>query len=153
MSDTTEQKFYDTKDFQKLDAKWQEKLKKSGFRDIEYRVAGKPGDYMVGPNPEYFIRRYSPDKEFYFECATQWTWHLRRSQWGQKTPEGRRAVRIWALHSQGNSFADIVKSTDFTRGVVARVVRDQKKAMLEAVKTHARPFQPETPSEGDPSWA
>lgn len=143
MSDT-EQKYYETKDFQKLDAFWQKKLKKSGYVDIEYRVAGKPGDYMVGPNPEYFIRRYSPDKEFYYEAATRWLWYLRR-----KSPSpGRMALRIWALHSQGNSFSDIVKATEYSRGQVSRVVSTQKKAMLLAVKEHRGPFRPE-PTEED----
>jgi hypothetical protein len=126
--------YWKTDKFKKLDAKWQKKLADKGFRDIEYRVNGEPADYMVGPNPEYFIRRYSPDKEQYYQNATTWGHHLRRIR------AGRQAYKIWDQHTEGKSYSEIVKATQISRGIVARVVQQQKKAMLKAIREALPPF-------------
>lgn len=136
---TTEQAFYETKEFQKLEKEWYDKLKADGFVDIEYRVAGKPGEFLVGPNPEYFLRRYSPDKERYYELARQWLWYLR----AKRPNPGKMVKRVWALHTEGKSIADICQATEYTRGQVARVVRQQKDRMLEAVREMRAPFRPD----------
>jgi hypothetical protein len=143
-TDSTEKPFYKTESFKKLDAKWQKKLADSGFRDIEYRVDGEPANYMVGPNPEYFIRRYTPDKEQYYNMATTWAYHLREQM------AAREVHRVWDLHAQGNSYNDIVKALGYGRNVVSRIVNNQKKLMLEAVRQALPPFNTDVDF-GDPS--
>ncbi len=122
--------FYKNSDFKKLKKEWDGKLKKSGFRDIEYQINGEPADFMVGPNPMDILLRWGPDKQRFYELARQLYWTL--------VEEGApsRTCAIWRMYSDGQSIQAIVASglgrgfKKPTRWEVSKVVRECKSRLL-----------------------
>lgn len=125
-------------EFLKLKAAWDQKLADSGLVDIEYQMNGEPAHFMRGPNPMDFIRaggKRIADATAYYEAARAWRWYLRETG---ETP--RDEIRVWDMHAEGKSFADICQELDIGRGVVQRIIREQKAAMRHAMRELLPPF-------------
>lgn len=152
----SEQKFYETKQFMKLKSKWDKKLAKAGFRDIEYLMNGVPGDYLVGPNPEYFLRQGTDRIEAgweYYSRAREWYWYLL-----EEGKTSKSDLHIWWLHANGLSATQIQdpsKAAPNLRALVPsrerlsitvprirRVLRREKAALQRAVREAQPPFAP-----------
>lgn len=90
-------------DFKKLERIWYEKLRRSGFKDIENNhVRGKPLKQFEG---SYFKARYSPLKfesqQQYFTMASQFLHEY------QFQTEFER--QVWGLHVEGMHLRQIAK--------------------------------------------
>ena len=86
--------------FRKELAKWDRKLKASGFVDVEQRLecGGREGDYLTGSPSSGDLRRglYKEETEEYYTLARQ---HLHTMKWRSAKDTGRRTV--WRMHSEG----------------------------------------------------
>ena len=91
-------KFYQTKEFVKLQREWTKKLKESGFSDLEKKEGDKlPGQFYVGreiKRPE----RISSSLEYYTQ-ASKFLWDF------QFKTENER--KIWFYHSEGYTVRQI----------------------------------------------
>lgn len=109
--------------------KWDKKLKKSGFVDIEQRLEcrGQEAMYLTGsPSSGDLNRRlYKASTEEYYRLARKHFWTL---PYG-----GDRAV--WKLHMDGVSIPKIVEKLRKRYGYgtkrVAGIIRRQKAKMME----------------------
>lgn len=93
-------KFWDSEEFQKLNKKWQRKLEKSGFEDIE-----QPDGNLKKWSASYARIRYKKTsaaaKETYYRYAGQFNY-----DYTFINPVDRL---IWQYHSEGVSIRDIAK--------------------------------------------
>jgi hypothetical protein len=98
MDQDSKPKFYKTKAFEALNAKWYDKLKKSGFEDAE-----SDEDHLTDWSRTLFLKRpeYDQSKEEYYRLAGQFLHdHTFRTETERK---------IWELHQDGVSIRKIVK--------------------------------------------
>lgn len=116
----------------KLTEIWYQKLKESGFKDIEQ--LDKSNEYRLKEwDSCYFHLRNDPDifdikREYYYQ-ANQFL-----HSYSFKSETDRHA---WQLHSEGVGFREIAKSlrskgTRTNKDIVATVIRRLKRAMKEA---------------------
>lgn len=103
------EKYYQTKDFKKLNDKWTKELKKSGFEDIE-----QPTDFKSGApdgnlkqwsasffsSPSRFDLTQYQSKEEYYRQAGQF---LHTHKFGSEDEQ-----TLWEMHSEGHTLATIV---------------------------------------------
>lgn len=112
---------------------WDEKLKQSGFRDIEKR--NKKGELTLAAwESHYFQARHEPEifeiKQDYYYKATQF---LHAHKFKSQTDK-----HIWEMHSNGHGLRVIAQSlissgmTRANKDYVATIVNRLKAAMREA---------------------
>lgn len=98
-------KFYQTDEFKRLNREWKAKLKKEGFVDIEFTFDNgdtspltKPAIGVCGeqPAPEKYKAKVA-----YYSAASKFLHDFKFEVAVQKT--------IWALHTDGYSYREIVK--------------------------------------------
>lgn len=94
-------KFYQTRAFKALDAKWQKKLSAEGFDDIEDRDS--PREMLKAWHGTVFKNNLTPDqflaRQEYYTQARSFLEHYKF-----KSPLDKR---IWRLHSEGLSYRNI----------------------------------------------
>jgi hypothetical protein len=101
-----QRKFFQTPEFQKLNAKWKKKLAKDGFEDIEYDE-----DHLKQSASNAFSSkekgRCYQDKQVYFESRAEY--YRLAGQFLHDHPfENAYERHVWELHSEGISMVDIV---------------------------------------------
>lgn len=109
-----------------LVAKWDEKLKKAGFVEIENRENGLLNVWA----DHYWRARYTPEsfeeRRRYFELATDWL--------NTGTFETGRHKTAWKWHADGLSYRDIGLKMGITKDVVQPLIqRCQREAGLRAI--------------------
>lgn len=123
-------KWYQSKDFLALRHKWYNKANRgSRYKDIEFTdwETGDSGNLLRGMSLADMERRWRPDKQRYYELARQHHWTLE-----ERKPRPKRVHRrIWQLHSEGVSQANIATQLKVGRGTVAKVIRKEREIMLE----------------------
>lgn len=117
----TVSKFYNTKEFLELNAKWSKKLEKSGFEDIEY-----PNGTLKLWTSYFFKTRYKENvyeaKEEYYRLANQFL-----HDYKFKTALDKK---IWKYHASGMSQRLIDKKIGRKIGVSERVIKRLFKCMV-----------------------
>lgn len=95
--DQPKPKYWTTQAFKQLNAKWQKKLKKSGFEDAE-----SDEEHLIDWSRTVFSKRpeYDQSKEEYYRLAGQF---LHEHMFQTETER-----KIWALHQDGVSIRNIV---------------------------------------------
>mgnify|MGYP001166800900 CR=1 FL=1 len=122
----TDQKYYESREFLKLRREFYEKLKDDGFKDIEITdwSTGESGNLLRGFGHMDAVRRWTPDKERYYQLARQKAHKLRSRKYSK---EDRK---VWRLHAEGESFRGIERRTGVPRGRVSRIVKRIAEEML-----------------------
>lgn len=98
-------KFYKTKKFIEIQNKWYDKLKKSGFKDLEW-IDPKTG---LGQNTPYLLTedsklkdRYNPSEQTYYENALSYYHH--------GNFKSKLHKFIWKCHAEGISYRKMRKN-------------------------------------------
>ena len=119
-------KYHESKKFLALRKKYYAKLKKAGFEDIEITdwSTGDSGNLLRGFGHMDAVRRWTPDKERYYQLARQMNFTLAE----RKYPKEER--KIWGLHAEGVSFRAIERRLGVPRNRVSRIVRRIEKEMI-----------------------
>lgn len=90
--------FWKDQKFIALKNKWYQKLKDSGFKEIETTTASK--DFLINWESTRFYKDYTPDEVqehlAYFRMCDDFYWHY--ASWKDSLER-----KIWYLHSQGHS--------------------------------------------------
>ena len=115
-------KFWKTKAFKDLNAKWYAKLKKDGFEDAE-----SDEDHLIDWSRTLFSKRpeYDQSKEEYYRLAGQFL--------HDHTFQTETERKIWELHQDGVSIRKIVKLLKKKRLKVSHVSVFQTIKSLAAV--------------------
>lgn len=95
-------KFYQTKEFHKTQVEWSEKLKASGFKDIEYiHPDGKPGhvNSALGTESWPVDESRARVRFLYYNMAAKFLWDFKF--------EKPRHKYVWRLHALGLSIRQI----------------------------------------------
>jgi hypothetical protein len=123
-------KYYMSAEFLRLRKEYYEKLKEDGFKDIEITdwSTGESGNLLRGFGHMDAVRRWTPDKERYYQLARQMAQRLSHRRYDKDER------RVWRLHSEGTSFRAIERETGISRGRVSRVVKQIEKEMLDGEK-------------------
>lgn len=119
-------KFYQTKQFIELHKKWSEKLKKSGFRDLE------PGEGDKLPAQFYVAREIKRPERLlsaleYYTQASKFYWDYRFNT--------EREKLIWFYHSEGMPYREIaglVYGENYSS--IYEAIKKLKPVFLEYVK-------------------
>lgn len=136
-------KFYQGREFRKLEAEWYGKLKESGFRDLEVRDAkGRDTGMLLGVSVGDLQRDlYDPETQRYYELARAHVHRVeRRARAARSSPslapnEVARAERladVWSLHSEGLSNSAVGRHLGLDYRTVRRMVVRERKAMYAA---------------------
>lgn len=132
--------YWKSNKFKRLKAAWDKKLAKSGFKDIE--VADSPKELLKTWDTYKFNKFTNPPKQpsknsyddnndprrfyerqdYYLKCA-----HLLTSNYKFKSAKHRR---IWELHSEGLSFAEIARALKCQKSWAHYVVKKIRKDKL-----------------------
>lgn len=122
-------KFYETAEFKKQNSKWQDKLKNSGFEDLE-DINGELRIFVAkrfaGTRKISFDR--AADDERYFTLAREF---LHKKEFKSKLQKF-----IWEQHSEGFSERNIEetlrkKNFKADRNVVRKVIKEFKDEMIK----------------------
>jgi hypothetical protein len=141
-----ETKYWQTKNFQKLQELWRKKLESAGFQDIEqpenFKSGVKDGNLKQwttsrhlqgkGLTPEYIA-----EKTEYYRLAGQFFWEHKFKNHVEAT--------VWELHANGTSIRNIVKEMrrrgethlndkTLNKRVVHETIQSLAKTMKESVK-------------------
>lgn len=117
----------DKKEFKELQSEWYNKLKDSGFKDIEQ----EDGNLKIW-NSSFFQRRYPPDvfiaKASYYRMAEHFL-----NAYAFSAPIDKL---VWELHSNGISYRGIIreaskKGIKLYKGKVAAIINRLSKEMIE----------------------
>ncbi len=100
----------------KLKAKWEEKLKKSGFRDIE----DEQGRLIDHRSTEDLWKRIGGSMEVFRATQDYFRWAEDMANHGLF--RSRSDKRIWALHAQGKTCRDIGKKMKFHHTHIMRKI-------------------------------
>lgn len=107
-------KFYNTKKFEDLNKVWKDKLKESGFEDIE-----QDEDHLKTWHSKRFktrsAREYGKEKLEYYRRARQFL--------HEYSFKNEAEYKVWKMHSDGISLADIDLSLGGRHGKANYVVR------------------------------
>lgn len=101
-----EAKFYDSKEFKRLQRQWYKKLKTSGFKDVEqfHPDTMEPREMLVSHAGCYssigdLRRKYNPETERYWELARAHYWTIHR-KWSIDA-DLREGYRLWSHLAMG----------------------------------------------------
>ncbi len=117
-------KFFETKEFRKLHAKWHKKLETSGFEDHE--EFDSPLELMKTHENERFRGMYTGDEflsqQRYYELAGQLLHdHTFRTAKDQK---------IWQMHADGENIRDTAKKLKLTQYYVSEFIKTLRKKIM-----------------------
>ncbi len=125
-------KFYKTKEFQQLQQEWAQKLKSSGFADIE-----QDEDHLKQWS-DYFKNQYSIDefeaKKEYFEMAERFFMEFDFKRVVKTKAELSFYKRVWRRHYQGMTTAKIALKLDVTYAKVQACLNKLKRNMFKLYK-------------------
>lgn len=124
--------------FGKLHAEWTQRLKGSGFKDLErYDKIGNAHDYMSVQSLRSIANYYSPDKERFFMRLRNFV------TWNPKWTRSTLHRLIGRLHSEGIPYRSMIKACrakGHTKGTsifsIHRMVKKFEKRALEWNKTN-----------------
>lgn len=117
---------YKNKEFLKLRWEWYEKLKKSGFNDIEFHVRSN-GDTMPmlnGMNATDMVKmltRWGASKVEYYRLAEQ-----QLAKVGKEFGTRSWQYKAWKIHSDGHGIRTITRLLGVTDGEARRLIRKQQ---------------------------
>lgn len=117
---------YKSKEFLKLRWEWYEKLKQSGFNDIEFHIRSN-GDTMPmlnGMNVTDMMKmltRWGGSKIEYYRLAEQQLTKIAR-KFGKRSWQ----YKAWKLHSEGSGIRTIMQKLGVTDGDVRRLIKSQQ---------------------------
>lgn len=139
-------KWYEDKKFLAERWKWYEKLKKDGFKDIEWhsRSTGEALPIMSGYSQMDAVRYYRPDQAELFRLMATHQPEVER-KYGEKSWQ----AKVWAAFADGLSFAkmNVKFSKEVTRGKMpiptSREVTSWLKAEREAMLAAWNEEEPE----------
>jgi hypothetical protein len=119
-------KFYQTKEFLKLQKNWAKKLKESGFEDLEPREGDKlPGEINVRRENARPLRILSTLE--YYSQASKFLWDF-----NFKT---EREKQIWLYYSEGKTYREIaVIMGDKSHMLIHKTINEIKPIFLTYVK-------------------
>lgn len=144
-------KWYESKEFLAERWKWYEKLKKAGFKDIEWhsRSTGEALPIMSGYSQMDAVRYYKPDQAELFRLMT-----VHQPEVDRKYGEKSWQAKVWAAFADGLSFAKMNAKfgSEVTRGKmplptsreVTSWLKAEQKAMLAAWNAEEPEFDRET---------
>lgn len=114
-----EKTVYESKEFLKLREEWYGKLKKKGFKDIEYTdwEDGSSGNLLAGYGHMDAVRFYSQDVTDYFYRANQYLREVRR-HWGVGSPEHV----AWKIHSRCGPLREVKEALGVSMKEAKRIV-------------------------------
>lgn len=116
-------KFYQTEEFKKLNEKWRQRLKKSGFEDIE-----------ENRGEEQSLRVWHRHRSSYFDVLI--FYHLQEYYYtankfhDEHTFKSKTEKEIWRLHANGQSLRNISTQLNIILSRVRTTVAKLKKIML-----------------------
>jgi hypothetical protein len=121
---------FKTKDFKALQKKWEERLKKEGFEDIERKEGRLKSGSVENVRYLYTTEQFNI-KEEYYRLAGQFL-----HEYKFKSSVERK---IWELHSEGMSVRNIIKKLKH-KGITAykNLVHGTIVELADKMKTHAR---------------
>lgn len=124
-----------TKKFKALQKVWYDKLKESGFEDIE--DTNSPHEYLKTWHSSYFQIVHEPiayeHKKVYYEQASAFLHeYFTDHQYGLF--DKFRPDLVWELHVQGVSVREIAKRLEMKACRVHLIITDIKKKMMERLK-------------------
>lgn len=112
-------------DFKKLKKEWYQKLRDSGFTDIE--DCDSERELLIRWDSVYIINRYTPDSyraiRHYFVLASQLL--------HEYDFENEFERKVWSLHADGFSIREIAKIAETKTGKVYKVVKGLRAILLE----------------------
>lgn len=120
--------FYKTKGFLDLQVEWSEKLKASGFKDIEYRHPdGSPGYMSSAPGTESkpIDEAKARVSLLYYSMASKFLWDF--------VFDKPRHMLVWRYHSLGMSIRQIEKHIKGEHNA-ERVIAQIKPYFFEYIK-------------------
>ena len=122
----SDQKYYESKEFLKLRKQYYTKLQEAGFKDIEITdwKTGESGNLLRGFGHMDAVRRWTPDRERYYQLARQKGHRLRSRKYSKEDRQ------VWRMHATGESFRGIERRTGVPRGRVSRIVKRIEQEML-----------------------
>lgn len=130
-----------SKSFKALKKKWYAKLEKSGFEDIEQNE-----DYLKQYTSTKFYRGRQNGKDFeelmFLNESKETYYRLAGHFLNDYEFADAKEKRIWALHSEGESFVDIAEAirnrhNKANKDSVNRVIKRLAEEMLKKYKTEA----------------
>lgn len=119
-------KFYQSKEFKKLNNKWQKELRKSDFVDIEQ----PDGKYLKKYHSVWFAARYNLDyfkgKKEFFEEATRF-YHTGKFK-------NQMHKDMWLDYSNGAKLREMVEKYPLKSARISVIIRQYTKEMLNGLK-------------------
>lgn len=127
-----EKPWHQKKEFLALRKQWYKKLKKRGFKDIEYQdwETGESGNLLNGFSLMDAARGWRPDKERFYQLAVHWLIDMRKRK--RRKAIDPIDVKIWQLYSCAKSVHSIARELGTTTYLVTQVTEREKVAMLAA---------------------
>ncbi len=118
-----EKEWFETDKFVKLKSKWDKKLEKSGFQDIE--DTDSPLEFLKVWHDSYFKNRNKVksffDVQRYYELATQLI-----HTYPFRTIKERN---VWTMHAEGKSEREIARDCKCTDWVVRKTIKKVRLAI------------------------
>jgi hypothetical protein len=108
---------------QQLQQKWDLKLAKAGFVDIEDRASGNLKEWHSAN--QYLSPAHEEDKEYYRLAGS----FLHDHKW-----PSRLYKQIWELHSQGMPIRAIAAKLGRSKGFIERRLTETKEVFLKGVQ-------------------
>lgn len=130
---------------------WYQKLKESGFEDIE--DVHSPREYLKTWHSHYFENRYTPEtfasKAEYYQRAARFLYEYHFEWFEGSTLVNHYEREIWRMHSEGMSFREIANNLimrgistnkDKVNKVVVKLIDIMRKFPMEADEATVREF-------------
>lgn len=127
-------KFYETDEFKKTYAEWRQKLKESGFNDIEIfdEESNDYGNLLKGfsigsATRDTGYQRMDAAAEYYSRC-TALLWEMR------ERGEDLEHLLLWKLHCDGLSIREINRKTGKSRKRVSKVISKYHSEVMHVLR-------------------
>lgn len=132
-------KYYETQKFLKQRNAWYDKLKKSGFKDLEYVFPdGQVSNSMLTVPNNINGHKFNEDnyvqwsnKERYYDFARSWIWD-------KPTKWTKFKKQVWEMHAEGSATLDIHKQVNakkrkhkISKGKIEAIIKEQRDLMLK----------------------
>lgn len=128
------QKFYQTKAFKALDAKWQTKLAKDGFDEQEDR--NSPNEMLLAWHGTLFRNNLSPGQ---FQARQEY-YTRARSFLLEYNFRDKMDKRIWELHTEGWAYRNVAKEVGLSGDKTLKAI-NRLKGFMQGI--HYRTMRPE----------
>lgn len=124
-----EKKFYDTPEFLELKKKWDAKLAKSGFTDVEmYDSEGRSGNLLKGYSAMDAVRFYDQEAADYFYRAVQhYNWRVFK-----RNPYNPIEAAMWRTHARGRPMTEVAAAGQCSIKKAKAYVAEEKRRMFMA---------------------